>query len=744
MRPSIVVCLTWLSFSLNHGWAAEPPVKPDAAPAVPAAKSVEQLAESAKKSVVVITFAGRDGKRQGLGTGFVVAADGLIATNLHVIGEGRAIAVQLADGKKYDVKTIHASDRALDLALLKIEAKDLPALELGDSDKLKQGQAVVALGNPLGLEHSIVAGVVSGKRELDGRPMIQVAIPLEQGNSGGPLLDMQGRVQGILTLKSLVTANLGFAMPVNALKPLTKKPNPIAMQHWLTMGALDPDEWEPLFEARWRQRAGRIQVEGAGKGFGGRSLCLTKRPVPAIPYELAVTVKMDDEAGAAGLVFGGDGSDKHYGFYPSAGNLRLTRFDGPDVYSWKVIEQKPSQHYRPGDWNTLKVRVEKDKIKCYVNDHLVTQLADPEFPGSRVGLAKFRETQAEFKQFQVAKEIAVKRLSPEIVKKITKSVDTMPAQGPPKPELVDSLLPDGPAGVAALRDRARQLEQQAGKLRELAAAVHQKQVIGELSKALQGKEDAIDLLHAALLVAKLDNEELDVDAYRQEVERMAKKLAAGLPKNADHKAKLAALNQFLFSERGFHGSRTDYYHKSNSYINEVIDDREGLPITLSVLYIELARHIGLKVVGVSQPGHFVVQHVPDKGEPQFIDVFEGGQFFSRKEAEQRVVELTGQPFKAEYLAPATKQSIILRMLTNLEGLARRDKDAPAMLRYVEAKVAIAPDLPEERWLRALLRYNTGQRQGAIEDADWLLERRPKGIKIDQVIEFRQMLNRPER
>ena len=68
----------------------------------------------------------------------------------------------------------------------------------------------------------------------------------------------------------------------------------------------------------------------------------------------------------------------------------------------------------------------------------------------------------------------------------------------------------------------------------------------------------------------------------------------------------------------------------------------------------------------------------------------------------------------------------------------------AMLRYVEAKVAIAPDVPEDRWMRALLRYQTGQRQGAIEDADWLLEHHPKGIDLDRVIEFRQMLNRPER
>src|SRR5207244_7217958 len=124
-------------------------------------------------------------------------------------------------------------------------------LPLGDSATLKDGQAVVAIGNPQGLTHSVVAGVVSGKREVDGRPMIQVAIPIEPGNSGGPLLDMQGRVHGIMTIKSLVTPNLGFAVAINSLKPLLQKPNPVPMAAWLTIGALDADEWQPLKGGRW-------------------------------------------------------------------------------------------------------------------------------------------------------------------------------------------------------------------------------------------------------------------------------------------------------------------------------------------------------------------------------------------------------------------------------------------------------------------------------------------------------------
>src|SRR5205085_6156381 len=127
-------------------------------------------------------------------------------------------------------------------------------------------------------------------------------------------------------------------------------------------------------------------------------------------------------------------------------------------------------------------------------------------------------------------------------------------------------------------------------------------------------------------------------------------LAAAAPNGADDKARLAALNKYFFTEHGFHGSRSDYYNKANSYLNEVLDDREGIPITLSILYMELARRLGVKVVGVGLPGHFVVKHVPAKGDNQLIDVYEGAQSMSKVEAAKLVESCTGQPRSGEQLA----------------------------------------------------------------------------------------------
>src|SRR3954470_17430473 len=158
--------------------------------AEPRSRTVEEITDKAKPSVVVITQRARDGSVEGVGSGFVISRNGLIATSLHVIGEGRPIEIRFGDGKKYSVTEIHASDRKLDLAIVRIDAKDLPALKLGESAEVKQGASVVAMGNPRGLTYSVVQGVVSAFRDFDSGRMIQLAIPIEPGNSGGPLLDM--------------------------------------------------------------------------------------------------------------------------------------------------------------------------------------------------------------------------------------------------------------------------------------------------------------------------------------------------------------------------------------------------------------------------------------------------------------------------------------------------------------------------------------------------------------------------
>ena len=720
--------------------AAETPPGGPAQPAVePNVNTVEAIAKQVRDSIVTIRFSGRGGGDQGLGTGFVIAADGLIATNYHVIGEARPVSVELSDGSRHDVTAIHASDRAADLAIVRIAKQGLAPLSLGAPETLLDGEEVVAVGNPHGLERSVVAGRVSGKREIDGRSMIQLAIPIEPGNSGGPLLDREGKVHGILTMKSLVTPFLGFAVGVDQLQPLIDRPNPISIDRWLTIGTLDAKEWTTVGSARWRQRAGRIAVEGIGTGFGGRSLCLAVAAPPPLPYEIAVWVKLDDEAGAAGLVFAADGGDRHYGFYPTAGKLRLTRFDGPDVLSWKILEEAASPDYLPGAWNHLRVRRTADGFVCFLNDAKVFESTDKALGEGKVGLAKFRDTKAEFRGFAVGAELPQARPPAEQLARVAGLVHDLGATIAASADLVAALVTEGSSGDAALAARADALDREAKRVRELMAQVQAKRTVSALERSVAA--EPIDLFQSALHVAALDNPDLDLAGAKHDLDRLADEVAKGVPEGADDAAKLATLNRVLFKELGFHGSRGDYYNRANSYVNEVLDDREGIPITLALVYMELAKRLGVSIDGVGLPGHFLVGHAPAGAEPRWIDVFDGAAILDRDGVAKLYRDLQGRELTDDLLAPVGPKAILTRMINNLLSIATREDDAPAMHRYLDAMLAVDPDAGRERVMRMLVAKRLGRNDAARADALWLLERAPEEIDLAAVHRFLEALDR---
>lgn len=713
-----------------------------------------KLVDRCRDSVVVVEFQGRDGKTLGLGSGFVVDESGLIATNLHVIGEARPILVRTLEGDEYEVVSVEGTDKTQDVALLRIDAKSLTPLPMAKPDELKQGEPIFALGNPEGLEHSVVTGIVSGFRtEEDGMSLIQLAIPIERGNSGGPLLDMQGRVHGLLTLKSQVTDNLGYAVRANAVQALMTAPNPIPMSRWLTIGRLNLRKWDADDAVNWRQRAGRIHVSGTGRGFGGRSLCLSKESVPDVPFELAVDVKIEEEDGAAGLVFHSDGGDVHYGFYPSSSQLRLSRFDGPTVYSWNVLEEVRSPSFRPDEWNSLKVRVEEGKIICSCNDQVVITSVDDRLKSGRVGLAKFRHTTAEFKRFRIAKEIPSETPDAETKQQVRELAMVIAPATPPGDELIEQYAGFDRSGMKALKMEAQVLEKRAERLRQLAREIHDVQVRSQIQEALK-KSQGPKLLQAALELSHLDNPDLEVDAYLEIVEDMAGDFLATEAKTQELDAdendsdeaqpgsevdRLKRFHKFFFDENGFHGSRTNYYHASNSYLNEVIDDREGLPITLAVLYVELARRVGFKAEGIGLPGHFIAGVQVGERKTQYVDVFNQGEFMSVKDCRERVREFSGLTWSQSYLKPQTPEEIISRMLRNLIRIANQEEDLEAALRYTRTLLMIEPDSPEDRLYKAVVCYNTERLDEALAEVNWVLELGPPNLALGKVRQLKDAI-----
>lgn len=161
-------------------------------------------------------------KQRGLGSGFIWDKDGYVVTNNHVVEGATSITVKLSNGKKYPAKIV-GRDENTDIALLKIKIKnDIPAVTLGDSDKLQVGEWVMAIGNPFGLEQTVTVGIVSAKGRVIGSGpydnYIQTDASINPGNSGGPLFDIHGRVVGINTAIVAGGTGIGFAIPVNLAK----------------------------------------------------------------------------------------------------------------------------------------------------------------------------------------------------------------------------------------------------------------------------------------------------------------------------------------------------------------------------------------------------------------------------------------------------------------------------------------------------------------------------------------------
>lgn len=704
------------------------------------AKSTEELAAATRNSIVTLNTASRSGAADGgLGTGFAVSTN-LIATSLHVINEGRAITVKLADGSTPAVIGIEAWDRFTDLAVVRVETSSLIPLILGDDRELHPGAEVVAVGNPLGLERSVVAGVLSARREVEGVEVLQVALPVEGGNSGGPLMDRDGRVVGIVNAKSALTRNLGFATPVTRLKPLLEHPNPMSYSRWLRVGELPAGTWENHLGGNWRQKGGRILVDGPGTGFGGRALLYRTQRADGPTYELSVRVRLNDEAGAAGLIFGGDGQDQHWGFYPTGGQLRLTEFAGPDVFSWRILGTKPVTTYRPGDWNLLRVQVEAGRLRCSVNDTLVYEQPWSGGFGARLGLAKFRDTEAQFRDFAAGTNAPSEPAWPAEV--IAALGDARPPRWT-ETDLLPSLKTHLAAGRRELARRARELETEAARLRALSLRAHREQARDELVRLLAQPDAKVDLVQSALLLAWHDQPELDVAAYRAQFEQLGAELKARLPATATAAERLQALREYLFTEYGFHGSRHDYENPANSHLSEVLDDREGLPITLSIVFLELASRIGIPHMhGVPLPGHFIVRYAPPGEDAQLFDVFDGGRRLPHDEADALGSQAAGVPVRSEFLEPATKRAIVVRMLTNLAVFAERSGGQAAALPYQDLLVAVAGDVRAEarqRVERAQLRQRTGDLDGTREDLQWIVDHVPPGLEVDRVTELLERL-----
>ena len=241
----------------------------------------------------------------------------------------------------------------------------------------------------------------------------------------------------------------------------------------------------------------------------------------------------------------------------------------------------------------------------------------------------------------------------------------------------------------------------------------------QLAALADQPDDSIDLCATALSISSLFQRDADPAAGLAQFDLLAAAARARMPDDADLLRQVAALNAFLFDELGFAGNQDDFYDPRNSFLDQVLERRLGIPISLSLVYCELATRLGMPAYGVSFPAHFLVR-VGRGATALMLDVYAGGVALPEAELDRRLVEIFGDGAptirsQPSLLRPATNREILVRMLRNLIGIYRARGDNGNLLEALTAVLAVAPDLPDELRQRGLLYRDLGYVPAALAD-----------------------------
>lgn len=251
-------------------------------------------------------------------------------------------------------------------------------------------------------------------------------------------------------------------------------------------------------------------------------------------------------------------------------------------------------------------------------------------------------------------------------------------------------------------------------------------------------DEQIDLAKAALYIAQEEYSDLDPAEYLNAFESMAAEVQERLPTEQYPLRIIQTINQYLYDDLGFTGNTDSYYDPRNSFLNEVIDRRIGIPISLALVYLEVARRIDFPMVGVGMPGHFLIR--PDVPQMEiFVDAFNRGEVMFAEDCQERLAQIYAQPvtLQPQYLETVSNRQFLARMLTNLKMIYLNRQDWEKALAVVERILLLFPGLPEELRNRGLINYQLGRWAAAGDDFETYLAKVP-GAEDAPVI--RRLLN----
>ena len=252
-------------------------------------------------------------------------------------------------------------------------------------------------------------------------------------------------------------------------------------------------------------------------------------------------------------------------------------------------------------------------------------------------------------------------------------------------------------------------------------------------EAIDHPEDEIDLGRAAVAIATQEYPDLKIDDCLSQLDALGQAVELRMGDEKNPYRIIAALNTVLFKELGFQGNRSEYYDPKNSFLNDVITRKKGIPISLSVIYMEVARRVGLSLAGVGFPGHFLVKYEDDAVEI-LIDVFNGGEIRSREDLERMLQQLyRGQvSYQAGFVAALGKRDILRRMLNNLKWIYLERGEPLKSLSVLDQLVILDPRSASEIRDRGLLYITLERYAQALEDLDSYLRLAPGADDVEMV------------
>jgi regulator of sirC expression with transglutaminase-like and TPR domain len=248
--------------------------------------------------------------------------------------------------------------------------------------------------------------------------------------------------------------------------------------------------------------------------------------------------------------------------------------------------------------------------------------------------------------------------------------------------------------------------------------------------------DQFDLAKASLMLAQDIYPYVDIPAYLGRLDDIAGAIKKRVAGDAFAEQKVLALNYYLFNEMRFSGNVDDYYDPRNSYLNEVMERRIGIPITLSILYLEVGKRLGLNLKGVSFPGHFLVKLAVKRGQ-LVLDPFTGGEAQSEADLRQRLEQVlsSGKAKEAQldqYLEPATPRQIIARVLRNLKNIYTQTGKLEQALAVMHRMLLVMPESVEELRDRGLVYQQLECFRPALSDLQNYLRRRPQASDAAEI------------